>query len=265
MQNFKSRLIISAVILGQFFLIFFGRIFYLQILRGEEYERFSAENSIRLLKVPAPRGRILDRNGKEIVINRPSFNLVIFPREIKNVKIISQKLSEILGIPEFELRIRIEKLVKQNFYTPSEITKDISRDELALVEINRDILKGVDIEVNFVRNYPNGNSGALMLGYLGLATEQEIKENSTIDADQQTGKFGVEKYLENTLVGKKGREYIVVDALGRQVETSFFKEKLNNYESSPGNDVYLTIDIDLQNAAEQMLNGKSGAIVAMDI
>ncbi len=265
MQNFKSRLIISAIILSQFFLIFFGRLFYLQILKGEEFEKFSAENSIRLLKVPAPRGKILDRNGKEIVVNRPSFNLVVFPREIKDVEAISHKLSEILGKPQFELEITLKKLIKQNFYTPTPIAKDITRDELAIVEINRDVLKGVDIEVNYVRSYPHGNSGSLILGYLGLASEDEIKEDPSIEADQQTGKFGIERNLEKNLVGEKGQKYIVVDALGRKVETPFFKDRLHDKDSSPGNDVQLTIDIDLQDTAESLLEDKSGAIVAMDI
>lgn len=265
MQNFKGRLIISAIILAQFFLIFFGRIFYLQILKGEEFEKFSAENSIRLLKVPAPRGRILDRNGKEIVVNRPSFNVVVFPREIKNVEEISYKLSEILGKPQFELKITLEKLIKQNFYTPTAIAKDISRDELAIIEINKDILKGVDIEVNYVRSYPHGNSGSLILGYLGLATEEEINQNNTIDVDQQTGKFGIERTLESNLVGEKGQKYIVVDALGRKVETSFFKERLHDKDSTPGNDVQLTLDIELQDTAEKLMEDKSGAIVVMNV
>lgn len=264
MQDFRSRLIICAVILGIFFTVFLSRIFYLQILKGDEYYKFSAENSIRLIKIPAPRGRILDRNGKEIVINRPSFNLVAFPREIKDIDKVSAKLSEILGKPEFEINLLLKKLVRQNYYTPSPVVKDISRDELAQVEINRDKLKGVDIEVNYVRSYPNGNSGALILGYLGLASKKDLQERVNLDPDQQTGKFGIEKKLEDKLVGSKGQKYIVVDALGRKVKTSFFQDRLNDKESTPGRDIYLTIDIELQNTAEKLLEDKSGAIVAID-
>ena len=264
MQNFKNRLIISAFVLGAFFTVFLFRLFYLQLVKGEEYYKFSAENSIRLIKIPAPRGRILDRNGREIVVNRPSFNLVVFPREIKDVDMVSARLSEILGIPEFELRIEIERLIEQNYYTPTPLEKDINRDELAQVEINRNELKGIDIEVNYLRSYPNGNSAALVLGYLGLASEKDLQEKNYLDVDQQTGKFGIEKKLEDYLVGVKGQKYIVVDALGRKVKTPFFEDRLQDKESTPGTDIKLTIDIDLQNTAEEMLADKSGAVVAMD-
>ncbi len=265
MQNYKKKLIIASIILAQFFIIFFLRIFYLQILKGDEFERFSRENSLRLLNIPSPRGEIFDRNGKKLVINRPSFDILIFPREITDINKISIELSNILSIPIEDIKSKITKVVDINYYKPTVIAKNINRNQLALIEAKKNKLKGIDIEVNYQRIYPQGNTASLLLGYLGLATEKELKENNELRANQLIGKLGLEKNLESQLKGIDGLKYLAVDALGRKVPTTFLKEKIENKKSVAGKDIHLTIDIKLQKIAEELLYGEKGAIIIMDV
>ena len=103
MPQYKNKLFLCSLIIGSLFLLLFLRLFYLQILKGDEFELFSKENRIRLINSPAPRGKILDRKSKEIVVNRPSFDLKVFPNELKNIKEVSGMLSGIIDMDSVEI------------------------------------------------------------------------------------------------------------------------------------------------------------------
>ncbi|HEY7535561.1 MAG TPA: penicillin-binding protein 2, partial [Thermodesulfobacteriota bacterium] len=98
MREYKGRFLIATILVANVFLILVGRMWYLQILRGDEFERFSIDNRVRSIRIPAPRGKILDRRGREVVVNRPSFDLYILPEDIKNPDALSSVLSPILAI-----------------------------------------------------------------------------------------------------------------------------------------------------------------------
>ena len=265
MQDFRSRLLIVTVILGLAFLVLGSRLWYLQVFKGEEFEKFSMENHIRVERIPAPRGRILDRYGKELVVNRTSFDVYVIPKDVDDFDYLSQSLSQVLIFDEDEIDKNIKSaLVKRNF-KPVLIAKDIDRDQLAYIEARRSSLPGVIIEINNLRQYPHGNLGALFLGYIGKVSEAELEDNPKINNNDLLGKTGVEKGWESSLRGDDGYIQKVTDALGREVESTLFLADLQNKKSMPGNDVLLTIDIELQSVAEEILEDQSGSIVVVNV
>ncbi len=265
MQDFRNRLLFATVILGLAFLVLVSRLWYLQVLRGDEFAEFSLENHIRVERIPAPRGRILDRYGKELVVNRTSFDVYVIPKDVKDIAHISSFFSQILNLDKNHIDNNIRSALAKRSFKPVLIAKDINRDQLAYIEARRSSLPGVIIEIHNLRQYPHGSLGASFLGYIGRVSEAELKSNPKINNNDLVGKTGVEKGWESDLRGDDGYKQKVTDALGREVESTLFLEDLQNKKSIPGNDVLLTIDIELQKAAEEFLGDQSGAIVAVNV
>ncbi len=175
MPQYKNKLFICSLIIGSLFLLLILRLFYLQILKGDEFELFSIENRIRLINSPAPRGKIFDRNNKKIVVNRPSFDLKVFPNELKNIDKVSELLAGIIKMDKAEIEQSITRAKKKSAYLPFILIKDIDRDTLAAIESNKPDLSGITIEVNYLRDYPEGKLGSLLVGYLGKPNKKDLK------------------------------------------------------------------------------------------
>jgi penicillin-binding protein 2 len=265
MRKYKGRFLIVTIILIQAFLILAGRMWYIQILRGDEFERFSQSNRVRSLRIPAPRGRILDRRGRELVVNRPSFDVYVLPEDIKDSKSLSSALSLALGMEPDVIKTKIMTAMQRNRYSPALLAQDINRDQLAFIEARKSSLPGVLIEINHIREYAHGKVGAAFLGYMGKVTESELKSYPNMRGDDIIGKSGVEKGWEVYLRGKNGFIEKVTDALGREVKSSLFQEELERQDSVQGGDVVLSIDLDIQTAAEEALGDRSGAVVAINV
>jgi penicillin-binding protein 2 len=264
MQRYKGRFLITTVILVQAFLILAGRMWYLQIIRGDEFEKFSLNNRIRSIRIPAPRGRILDRRGRELVVNRPSFNVYVLPEDVKDRDSLAVALSVALGVEHDVIKNKITAAFQKNRHNLALIAQDISRNQLAFLEARRSSLPGLVIEADHLREYMHGKIGAPFLGYMGKVTESELKSHPDMHGDDLIGKSGMEKIWESYLRGKDGFIQRVTDAFGREVRSNLFQEDIERRASIPGADVILSIDIDLQIAAEEALGDKYGAIVAMD-
>lgn len=267
MEVLNRRLVILLFAPVAFFLVFSARFWYLQIYRGEEYRRFSEKNVLRVLHLPAPRGLILDRNGAEIVRNRPSFNVQVLPREVSDPDELARKLSGILGVSGDDLRGKLERPIRQGSFAPVTVAPDISRDELLLVEKNLRTLSGVMLEIGYKRSYPHGKTAAAVLGYTGEASGGEIRANPKIGKGTRVGKMGVEKFFDDELRGTNGFRYVPVDARGKVVPDSFsgFERFGAKKDLVAGKDVSLSIDLELQKAAERSLGKEKGAVVVMDV
>ncbi len=267
MELLKHRLIIAFSLLILVFTIFSARLFYLQIYKGEEYRGFSERNVLRVLELPAPRGRVFDRNGEKILYNKPSFNIRVFPKEITDVEKLAEKLAEIINIPEEELLKKLHTIAGLKSFYPVTIAKEISREELLLVEKNKEALKGIFLELGHKRFYPHGEAAAVLLGYTGIANAEEIKARRRIKAGHEIGKMGVEKVFDNELRGINGLKYIMVDAHGKAISDSFsaLLPMRKNKEMVQGKDLHLTIDAELQKVANNALGGEKGAVIAMDV
>ena len=265
MQDFRNRLVIATVILGIAFLALVSRLWFLQVLKGDEFEAFSRDNRVRIERVPASRGRILDRYGRQMVVNRPSFDVYVLPKDVDDVSSLSVNLSKALGEEPEKIERKITQASKKNRFKPVLVAQDIDRDQLAYIEARRSSLPGLTIEVNNLRQYPLGILGASFLGYIGKVSEAEPLANPDLSNNGLVGKTGIEKTWEQSLRGKDGFTQKVTDALGREVNSDLFQKDLVNRQSIPGNDIVLSVDIDLQKTAEEALGEEFGAIIVVNV
>ncbi|MEB3211381.1 MAG: penicillin-binding protein 2 [Leptolyngbyaceae bacterium] len=259
-QQFQSLVILLIVTL-----LFFGaigsRLAYLQLIQGDRNRQLADDNRIRLLPRPPGRGRIFDRNGKVLVANRLSYAVYLWP--IDNTEEewqpILRKLSRVLNVPLEDIRERIEQAGYESPFL-LRVARDISPAQLtALLEFQSQ-LRGVQVEPESERNYPNGDLAAHVLGYTGELSSEELeerKENGYRLGDI-VGQLGVEAAFESQLRGEWGGQQVEVDGMGRVLEV------IGEKPSISGDDVTLTLDLELQQIAENALGDRIGAVVAMD-
>jgi penicillin-binding protein 2 len=251
----RHRYFISAVILV--FLIFFGKLLYLQVVKGHELRFLSENNRIRLIKNTAERGMIMDRKGRVLVDSRPAFNAMVMPEDVGDLKVLTHKLSHILHLSPDEIASIIE-LRDSPPFQPVLIKRDISWEELSALKTHRLDLPGVEIQIEPVRTYPYGSVAAHVLGYGGEINKEELQEKKGYQMGAWVGKYGVELTWEKDLRGIDGGRQVEVDAAGKEIRV------LKEVQPVCGRNLYLTIDLDLQRLAEELLGKRSGAIIAMD-
>ena len=225
------------------FLILLVRLWYLQITNGKEYRRRSENNRIRLKEIPALRGNILDRNGVVLADNKPSYNLYIIPEEVNNPQLLFNRLSQIICLDARTAQDNFYKIRKIFPFKPICIKRNISLNEVSRIEGNILMLPGITIRVEGKRNYVYKGLAAHLLGYVSW---------------NMKGISGIEYKWEKVLSGIHGGMQIEVDAAGRMVRI------ISERVPTSGANVYLTIDRNLQQKAQELLKGKKGAIVAMD-
>lgn len=267
MKEHRNGIAAAALVAVAAFSILFARAFYLQAVKGDEFERFARQNRLRLEKKPAPRGNIYDRNGEKLAVSRPSFNLKIFPAEMKDSPAaLAGKLSTILKLPNEILTKRVLRAAAKKTLSGSVIAADIDRDTLARFEANKNRLPGLDIETGYLRRYPAGKTAAHILGYTSKASARDLKYFGRTGPQGIVGKSGIERKYERTFRGKSGAEQTVRDALGRKVDSArLLGGEMKSRPEIAGNSVYLTIDLEIQKTAEKLLSGKNGAAVVMDV
>lgn len=256
---YRQRLAWSMYFVMAAFALLAARLYYLQIIEGEEYRRLSENNCIRLQSINPSRGLIFDRNGALLVDNRPSFDLSIILKDAKPVEKTLEKLSRYARIPEEELAAAIDKNRKRLSYRPVLLKRDIGRDALAAIEVHKFDLPGIVLDVKPRRNYINRKSAAHILGYLGEINAKELASGAYpgVKGGDFVGKFGIEKVSEAYLRGSRGGRQVEVDARGQVVRV------LKTVDAIPGRNLILTIDQRLQQKAEELLSGVVGAAVAM--
>ncbi len=237
-----------------------SRIWYLQVVKGDELRSQSENNRVRIHEVKALRGIIRDTHGKAIVENQPSYDISVVPGAVKNVGDVIRVLEAIYGSQGMEFRRDVSVSEKNRPFIPFKLAKNVSWEDLALVETHSLDLPGVVVDVVPVRKYLGGEMTAHVLGYVGEVSPEDLNgdQTGTLKPGDRIGKSGIEKYLDEYLRGENGGEYIEVNAVGRKVKT------LRRVEPIPGHDVTLTIDAELQKVAWEAMDGKVGSVVAMD-
>jgi penicillin-binding protein 2 len=247
---------ILTLVVGLAFLALLLRLAQLQLIDGRRYQRMAVENAAKTIVAPAPRGIIYDRNGKVMVANRPIFSVQVLPEllsspdEAKRERVLA-KLGELLGEPiEFDRSAGKPIIIKTN--VPPEVAVRIEED--------KDELEGVVVNAIPVRYYPYGSVAAHLLGYVGEIGPDDLKKmkGEGYRLGDSIGQAGIEKYYDREIRGVDGGKKVEVDAFGAPIRL------LESLEPMPGADVKLTIDLDLQIAAEKALAGKEGAVVIID-
>jgi len=260
---YRKRTLYGAVVVIFFFAVLVSRLWYLQIQEGERYSRLADSNRVRYLEIAAPRGNILDRQGREVVTNRPSFNVVWVREDNRLDDALLKKMARILDVDVSELLARVRKMAGAPGHIPVRLAEDIPWRMVAYIENSRMELPGIKIEVVPLRVYHFGNLASHIIGYLGEINEKELKraDPGVYRGGDLVGKMGLEKLRERDLRGEKGRHYMEVNALG------FEQRNLKGIEPLPGNDLQLTIDMDLQRVAEEAMarDNKAGAVVTVEV
>ncbi len=262
-------LILGAVILA-------SRLAYLQIFNGEQMRQYAEENRIKKVKIPSPRGMLLDRFRRPVVDNRPAFDVIVTPQYLKESGRASEVLNRVaalLKVPVADLEKRLEKSKGQASFLPVSLKENLTRDEVAELETWKLELPGVSVEMAIQRTNLHGDVASHVLGYIGQVSPQELtKLNQGVarkySLDDVVGKSGLEKEFEPVLRGVDGSELVEVDALGRSIqkrETSG-RVLVQNREvpSIPGKNLILSLDQDLQDAAVRGFGDKTGGLIAID-
>jgi penicillin-binding protein 2 len=258
---YKKRFYRFLICIVAGYSILLVRLYYFQVLKGEDLRRMAENNYVRLESIPPSRGLIYDRNGELLVDNRPSFNISIILEDAPNPEQVIKRLALLLNIPPTPLLKKIQAARRSQPFKPIILKSDVSRDELAVIKTRKFDLPGIILTVEPQRHYLMESGASHLIGYLGEISQKELAGGRYPDnkAGDFIGKFGVEKTCGASCLGKRGGRQIVVDALGRTTDV------LSTVEATPGKNVYLTIDRRLQKVAEDMLRKKiSGAVLAID-
>jgi penicillin-binding protein 2 len=242
------------------FLLLGARLWWLQILQGSEYALLAEHNRIRNIQVTAPRGPVFDRNRIPLVENRPSFNILLYREFMKDADATMAFAGEKLGIPREDLSERLSRSIQSGTYRPLVIKEDVGIDDISIVEAYRWNHPEIQLGPEPRRYYRFGKLAAHVLGYVGEVSDADLnsKEFGGVQIGDLVGRSGIERTYNRMLTGRDGSRQVMVDSVGR--ELGVVSEK----EVGVGNELQLTLDLDLQARAENLLEGKVGTIVAMD-
>ncbi|MCG8563799.1 MAG: penicillin-binding protein 2 [Desulfobacterales bacterium] len=256
----KQRLMAASFCLLAVFAMLFLRMVYLQLIKGEEYRRLSESNCVRLKSIKSSRGLIYDRNKNLLVDNRPSFDLKIVREDTKDIQGTLSHLADLIKVPVEELRESLKKAGRVAVYKPIVLKRNITRDQVAVVESHKFDLPGIVIDIEPTRHYIYPGTASHLLGYLGQINRNELASGKypNVKTGDSIGRYGVEKSFETFLQGKRGGRQVEVDVSGRVIKA------LKTVPPISGNDVHLTLDLELQRTAEELLGEQDGAVVAMD-
>ena len=248
----------SYIIVGMVGVLLLG-FWKLQVIDADKYSSLAERNRVRYIPVIAPRGRMLDRDGRVLVDNRPSFSVLLLRDDLSLVEKHLPVISDGLGIPIDDLREQLNNTKNLPKFQPIIIKPDASRADIDFIESHRADIPVLEMIPVSRRRYRPGGFLAHAAGYVGEVSEQQIEaSNSKLRPGDFAGKTGLERQYNDLLQGTDGMRRVVVNSIGKEVE------RLSTQEAIPGKQIQLTIDEDLQQVAEQSLGARPGAAVALD-
>ncbi|HEV2791822.1 MAG TPA: penicillin-binding protein 2 [Solirubrobacterales bacterium] len=268
-----SRLSLRVAVLGGFAIVLFGilafRLWNLQVLNGDEYLAEAKNNRTREYKVIAPRGEILDREGEVLVDNRTSLALQLntqkLPEDPAEERAVLARLGELAHLSPRKVRKTIAESEEVAAGAPVTLRRDVGFGLVAYIEENQEDFPGVTVQRVFVRHYPNGSRAAHVVGSVGEISEEKLKEPEYegLEPGDEIGQGGVEYTYDDFLRGEPGMTRIQVNALGEPTPGG----QLVSTPPTPGENLKLTIDADVQAAGEEALSarGLPGAFISMNI
>ncbi len=262
----EQRIFHNRSIFAIFFtLILFGilifRLFILQINNHEHFTTLSQNNRVSVQAIPPTRGLIYDRNGIILAENLPSYTLQIIPEQTTiDIDILINELSLLINIREIDIKKFKKEVRRKRRFEGIPLRFRLSDEEVAIVSVNLHRLPGVEIKAQLSRFYPYGKETAHVVGYVGRINEKELKTLpvTNYSGTNHTGKLGIEKSYEALLHGQVGYQKVETNVRGR------VQRVLERHNPTPGDDLYLNLDIKLQQVAIEAFNGKRGALVAVN-
>ena len=263
-----GRLRFAGVCITLVFLVFGMRLFHLQVIQGEELRERSERNRIRRIELAAPRGEILDREGRILATTRPAYAVQVVPNDLRAREVTFSALGQLLEVEPALLEEKVGRPGRLARFKPIALEDDLDFDRLARVETHRYALPGVETRVQPRRHYLEGDLGAHLLGSIGEIRADQLERERYEDyaSGDVIGQTGLEARFESHLRGRAGGRNVVVDAAGREVEV------LDEVAPVPGGKLVLALDQDLQRVAEEAFFDvpegeppKMGAAVALDV
>ena len=255
-----ARLVALIILLAILSLILISRVWFLQISSHQKFEVLSKDNRVRLVPVPPVRGQIFDRNGKVLAENIPVFTLEITPDDVDDMSTLLDELARFIALTPNEIR-KFKSLVRARPGFQSQVLKvNLSEEEVARFLVNRHRFRGAEVQPRLQRNYPYGGELAHVLGYVARINQRDLDkiDKNAYKGTQYIGRLGIEAKYEDMLLGKVGFE---------QVETNAHGQRVRQLDLTPpvsGHDIYLNIDADLQVKAREYLDGRRGAVIAIE-
>ena len=257
----RGRLIVGAVAVIILTMLLVSRMYYLQVVQFEHHSTLAENNRIHVQSLPPTRGIIYDRNGVVVADNRASFSLTLTRERAGDWESVLDSIIEILEL-DSDSRALFEKRIRQGRrpFEPVPVMFELTEEQIARIAVNQFRLPGVEVAASLVRYYPHKEHFAHSVGYVGRINESELKKLDAVNysGTHHIGKTGIERFYEDALHGQVGYEEVETNARGRVLRV------LKRVEPISGQDIYLTLDIALQEAAEMALDGRRGAIVAID-
>ncbi len=242
------------------FCVIAGRFYFLQVVEHEEYRTRSEDNRVKLRPVAPSRGLIFDRNGVLIADNQPAYRLELIPEQVRDVDATLFRLGEIIDLSNSEIERFQQMRQARRRFEAIPISLRLTESEVARFAVNRFRFPGVDVVPYLTRTYPYGADFAHALGYVGAIDANDLQrlDSSKYSGTNHVGKTGIEKQYESLLHGDVGYERVEANAEGRTLRV------LERTAPTPGRDLYLTLDIGLQQASRAALGDYTGAVVALD-
>lgn len=258
----RKRVVVGAVAIVLLVCVLISRLYFLQVIQFDYHSTLSENNRVHVQPIPPTRGLIFDRNGVIIADNRPSFSLTMTrERAGTEWRGLLDVIVEVLELSPDDRKL-FEKRMRQGRrpFEPVPILFELSEEQIARIAVNQFRLPGVEVVAQLVRHYPLGEHFAHSVGYVGRINEAELKVLDPINysGTHHIGKTGIERFYEAELHGQVGYEEVETNARGR------VSRVLKRTDPLPGKDIRLTLDVQLQKAAEAALAGRRGAVVALD-
>lgn len=238
-----------------------ARMYYLQVLESDRYTVLAEENRINMRLLAPSRGQVLDRFGVPLAVNQQNFRVVMVSEQARKIDRMLTLISEIVPLTDADWRRITREIQRKRAFVPVTVKENLTWDQVTMIEVNAPDLPGVSIEVGELRSYPYEAATAHFLGYVGAVSESELNGDPVLALPGfRIGKSGMEKFHDASLRGVAGTSQLEVNAVGRVIR------ELSRQEGQPGRDITLTIDIGLQQYAQDRLKEeKSAAAVVMDV
>lgn len=240
----------------------------LQVVETERYRTLAEENRINMRLIAPARAQLFDRNGQPLAINTRNYRVTLIREQAGDAEAMLDRLSKLIDIPDRQRRRVLKELRTKSAFVPISVAEHLSWEDFAEINANAPALPGIHPEVGLSRYYPHGEQTAHIVGYVGRVTQRDLDrieaQNKEPDPilqipEFQIGKTGAERALDLELRGSAGNRRIEVNAVGRVIR------ELDRFEGLGGEDLHLTLDLELQKFCHERLNEESAAVVLMDV
>src|SRR6202166_3980664 len=250
--------VVSYVVVGMISLLLFS-FWKLQIIDSDRYAQMAERNRVRSIPIIAPRGSMLDREGRVLVDNYPSFSVLLLRDAPEQVEKLLPQIADGMGMTLDDVKQQIEASRALPKFQPIVIKPEASPSDIAFIESHRVDIPVLEMLMVHRRRYPHGDMLANAVGYVGEVSPQQVEDSdSKLKPGDIVGKAGLERQYNETLMGTDGLRRVIVNSIGKEVG------RLEQQDAIPGKPIQLTIDYDLQAIAEADFANKEGALIAMD-